>query len=341
MYTKQDPYTIISYTSLHVIGYYYVTCIANLSECILNVQGTIDIFSELRSYSGKVSFLPVNKYVPKPKEQDFIKKNGSLMRRSASREAANSVSEVGCEGRYIPQRQISNNANRLRSVSVPVMPSSVDRLESMNNLSSVFDEELKEENLSDVEGNGDTDRVRFSDRNGLNSAASEASEMRSLDEGRAVGPANHSEYSNSNSQENINYAAANGSMNGSLLTPLDQPVPANWVTLHGDFITMMALYQPYLGPDSLAAPESRLNDGLIHLLLLRAGVPKTTLLNLFIQFTEGEHINSPYVEYVKVHAFRLEPETSAGNLMVDGERIEMSSLQAQILPGMGRIMAIQ
>jgi hypothetical protein len=126
-----------------------------------------------------------------------------------------------------------------------------------------------------------------------------------------------------------------------LLPPLDEPVPDHWVVMDDSFVVVCGTYQSHLGSDLLAAPEARLNDGVIHLIIVKEGIPRNALLNLFMAFENGTHVDSPYVEMVKVLAFRLEPADTTGNIMVDGERLEVGPLQAQILPGLGRVMAIQ
>lgn len=126
-----------------------------------------------------------------------------------------------------------------------------------------------------------------------------------------------------------------------LLPPLDEPVPDNWVTLEDEFVLVCAAYQTHLGPEMLFAPDAHFNDGFIHLMLIREGISRQALLNLFLSFGEGAQVHSPHVEYIKVLAMRLEPETSEGNLMIDGERFDPAPCQAQILPGLAKILAIK
>lgn len=288
--------------------------------------------SEPRSYRGELSFLPIGRYTPK-RQQSITKYS---MRRTVSIETAGSVSEAGCNGMY---RSISENSDRLRSVSFPVMPVSVDkRFYAQDNLGMVYDEAEKE-NLSDVNGhsNGYMNNPRVENATG-------ASDMGYDSEiGGANGPVNHMK---TNGTEDHSQASSSSTFNArmscSLLPPLDKPVPSNWVKIQGDFITVLATYQPYLGPDNLFAPDARLNDGCMHLMFIRAGITKKTLLDIFLAIDEGNHINSPHVEYVQVSAFRLAPDDlSVGNLMVDGEHVDMAPVQAQIFPQMGRIMGIQ
>ena len=126
-----------------------------------------------------------------------------------------------------------------------------------------------------------------------------------------------------------------------LLPPLEEPVPEGWVSLEGDFVLVLAVYQTHLGSEMLAAPDARLQDGLINLMMVRKGVSKAAMFRLFLSFSQGNHVSSPHVEVIKVLAFRLEPHNSNGNIMVDGERFEPAPIQAQILPGLARVMAIR
>ncbi|OWF53322.1 sphingosine kinase 1-like isoform X2 [Mizuhopecten yessoensis] len=286
-----------------------------------------------RSYKGELAFLPKGHYTPKT--QQTIAKN--TIRRLASREAAGSVCENGVIGTY---RTISQDSERLRSASVPVMPMSSSKHQyARDNLGMVFDETVKDENLSDVNAHSSGHLDENKEVNGI--GASNMSYDTEI--GGANGPVNHLK---SNDSQDSSQASGSSpyspNVSCSLLPPLDKPVPSNWVKVSGDFITVLATYQPYLGPDNLFAPDARLNDGCIHLLFIRSGITKKTLLDIFLSIDEGNHINSPFVEYVKVSAFRLTPDDlSVGNLMVDGEHVDMAPVQGQIFPQMGRIMGIQ
>jgi len=50
-----------------------------------------------------------------------------------------------------------------------------------------------------------------------------------------------------------------------LLTPLDTPVPDDWITLDEEFVLVGAVYQSHLAKDNLMASTARLADGVIHL----------------------------------------------------------------------------
>ncbi|KAM9851464.1 sphingosine kinase 2 [Aulostomus maculatus] len=126
-----------------------------------------------------------------------------------------------------------------------------------------------------------------------------------------------------------------------LLPPLDQPLPTrDWVTLEGDFVLVLALYQSHLGADLHAAPQARFDDGLIHLTFVRAGISRATLLRLFFAMERGTHhsVSSPYVSHVTCRAFRLQPLSTRGTLTVDGELVPYGPLQAQVHPSMARLI---
>lgn len=118
-----------------------------------------------------------------------------------------------------------------------------------------------------------------------------------------------------------------------LLPPLDQPLPTrDWVTIEGDFVLVLAIYQSHLGADLLAAPHALFDDGLIHLTFVRAGISRATLLRLFLAMERGTHhsLTSPYVSHVSARAFRLQPLSPRGTLTVDGEVVPYGPLQAQV-----------
>lgn len=126
-----------------------------------------------------------------------------------------------------------------------------------------------------------------------------------------------------------------------LLPPLDQPLPTrDWVTIEGDFVLVLALYQSHLGADLYAAPQARFDDGLIHLTFVRAGISRATLLRLFFAMERGTHhsVSSPYVSHVTCKAFRLQPLSTRGTLTVDGELVPYGPLQAQVRTVIGCIL---
>ncbi|XP_042341139.1 sphingosine kinase 1-like [Plectropomus leopardus] len=127
-----------------------------------------------------------------------------------------------------------------------------------------------------------------------------------------------------------------------LLLPLDQQLPSNWVVVpEEDFVLMLAMYQSHLAEDLLAAPGAAPDDGVIHLFYVRAGISRTALLRLFLAMEKGTHLatNCQHLVYTKVRALRLEPLSPKGIITVDGEVVEYGPLQAEVHRGLGRLIS--
>ncbi|XP_076149045.1 sphingosine kinase 1-like [Alosa pseudoharengus] len=128
----------------------------------------------------------------------------------------------------------------------------------------------------------------------------------------------------------------------SLLVPLDQPVPSDWTVVpEEDFVLVLAMYQSHLSEDLQAAPDSTLEDGLIHLFYIKAGISRATLLRLFLAMEKGAHVDAscPHLVYAKVRALRLEPYSAKGTITVDGELVDYGPVQAQVHGSLARLIA--
>ncbi|XP_037727470.1 sphingosine kinase 1 [Drosophila subpulchrella] len=115
----------------------------------------------------------------------------------------------------------------------------------------------------------------------------------------------------------------------------------NWVCEDGDFVMVHAAYTTHLSSDVFFAPESRLDDGLIYLVIIRSGVSRHQLLNFMLSLNSGTHLpigEDPFIKVVACRAFRIEPNTSDGILVVDGERVDYGPIQAEVMPGLINVM---
>uniref|UniRef100_A0A3Q3EY66 Sphingosine kinase 1 n=1 Tax=Labrus bergylta TaxID=56723 RepID=A0A3Q3EY66_9LABR len=127
----------------------------------------------------------------------------------------------------------------------------------------------------------------------------------------------------------------------SLLPPLDQQLPGDWVLVQEeDFVLMLAMYHSHLAEDLLAAPGAAPDDGVIHLFYVRAGISRAALLKLFLAMEKGEHLGTicQHLVYVKVRALRLEPFSPKGIITLDGEVVEYGPLQAEVHRGLARLI---
>ncbi|KAH8288026.1 hypothetical protein KR018_000998 [Drosophila ironensis] len=127
------------------------------------------------------------------------------------------------------------------------------------------------------------------------------------------------------------------------LPDLDEPLPPEqgWLVEEGEFVMMHAVYQTHLGIDCHFAPKAQMNDGTIYLILIRGGISRPHLLSFLYNMSSGTHlpeVNNEYVKVLPVRAFRLEPHDNHGIITVDGEQVEFGPLQAEVLPGIARVM---
>ncbi|CAB3370910.1 Hypothetical predicted protein [Cloeon dipterum] len=126
----------------------------------------------------------------------------------------------------------------------------------------------------------------------------------------------------------------------SRLPALTQPVPSSWTVIDGDFVMVHANYQSHIGSDCYIAPDARPDDGVIWLAVIRAGATRSQLLQFLLGVSSGSHIHMPIVQMIPVTAFRLEPESvkSTGHITVDGELVDYGPIQAEVMPGMARVL---
>lgn len=129
------------------------------------------------------------------------------------------------------------------------------------------------------------------------------------------------------------------------LPSLTIPVPDNWICEEGEFIMVHAAYQSHLGTDCYFAPSSKLNDGIIWLLIIRGGATRSQLLTFLLGLSTGTHIptDNENIQMIPVTAFRIEPTSTGiyGNMTVDGECVEYGPIQGEIFNGLANVMVPQ
>ncbi|XP_022142216.1 sphingosine kinase 1 isoform X2 [Momordica charantia] len=80
----------------------------------------------------------------------------------------------------------------------------------------------------------------------------------------------------------------------------------NWRKIDGPFISVWLHNVPWGAENTLAAPDAKMSDGFLDLILVR-DCPKLSLLSLMSDLSNGKHVKSPFVTYIKVKAFILKP----------------------------------
>jgi len=151
---------------------------------------------------------------------------------------------------------------------------------------------------------------------------------------------------NGSSLFNSNSSHCNGAVSNdsrlSTLPSLNEPLPEGWITRDEEFVTIGLCSMSHLGLDMHASPKSLLNDNRLIAIVVRKGVTKKRMLDILSSFEVGEHVNFPEVEMIELKAFRLEPDLNGriGNLVVDGELIDYTPLQAEMLPSLANVITL-
>ncbi|XP_075978581.1 sphingosine kinase 1-like [Anticarsia gemmatalis] len=124
------------------------------------------------------------------------------------------------------------------------------------------------------------------------------------------------------------------------LPSLMSQLPSHWVHEEGEFVMVHVSYQPYIGEDFLFAPRSQLSDGVIWMLIIKAGISRSQLLSFLLGVGQGAHVDmtNEFIKMVPVSAFRIVPEGSNGYLTVDGELVEYGPIQAEIFPNIVNLL---
>jgi len=107
-----------------------------------------------------------------------------------------------------------------------------------------------------------------------------------------------------------------------------------WQIIEDDFIFLWAMNTPWAAHDMNVTPYAKLNDGAIDVLVMRRGTSRQELLKALLRCGKGQHLDLPHMEYYKVKAFKLEPLTKDGILVVDGEQINYSDIEMKVLPNL-------
>ncbi|CAL0312024.1 unnamed protein product [Lupinus luteus] len=80
----------------------------------------------------------------------------------------------------------------------------------------------------------------------------------------------------------------------------------SWRVINGPFISVWLHNVPWGAENTMAAPDAKFSDGYLDLIIMKDS-PKLPLLSLMSKLENGDHVKSPYVTYLKVKAFVLEP----------------------------------
>ena len=101
--------------------------------------------------------------------------------------------------------------------------------------------------------------------------------------------------------------------------------------IEDEFTFIIACNSMHVGKGMKMAPKARLDDGLIDLIVIRAGASRTRLLQVLPKLFDGSHINEPEVEYYQTSKFSLIPEMDE-ILNIDGEIMGTTPIKVKMIP---------
>lgn len=110
-----------------------------------------------------------------------------------------------------------------------------------------------------------------------------------------------------------------------------------WHIIEDEFIFLWAMNTAWAAHDMNVTPHAQLNDGAMDVLVMRRGTSRIELLTALLRCGKGKHLSLPHMEYYKVRSFRLEPLSNEGILLVDGEPVDYSPIQINVIPDLARV----
>jgi len=87
----------------------------------------------------------------------------------------------------------------------------------------------------------------------------------------------------------------------------------------------------HVGKGMKMAPNARLDDGLIDLVIVEGNITRRRLLSVLPKLFDGTHVNEPEVTYKQASSFSLIPETD-DDLNIDGEMFGTTPISVTMLP---------
>ena len=97
-----------------------------------------------------------------------------------------------------------------------------------------------------------------------------------------------------------------------------------------EFTFVIACNTIHVGKGMKMAPEARLDDGLIDLVVVRGGVPRNRLMQILPRLFDGSHVDEPEVSCYQAAEFSLIPEKN-DILNIDGEIVGSTPVKVRML----------
>ncbi|CAM0906284.1 unnamed protein product [Alopecurus aequalis] len=90
-----------------------------------------------------------------------------------------------------------------------------------------------------------------------------------------------------------------------------------WRSLNGPFVNAWISNIAFASEGVMIAPQAQFADGYLDAAIIK-DCPRSVVLGLMLRMKDGSYIESPYVEYFKVKALRIEPGLRVGSSTIGG-----------------------
>uniref|UniRef100_A0A0N5A3P7 DAGKc domain-containing protein n=1 Tax=Parastrongyloides trichosuri TaxID=131310 RepID=A0A0N5A3P7_PARTI len=113
---------------------------------------------------------------------------------------------------------------------------------------------------------------------------------------------------------------------------LNETLPRTWKYIEEEFLFIYAVTISHISRDGFYMPNAKLDDSSIYLTYcLRKDIPSRFSIVQFLSDIEnGNHLKHSFVKCIPVSSFRLESFNIESPIVVDGEIIETSKIQASM-----------
>jgi len=99
----------------------------------------------------------------------------------------------------------------------------------------------------------------------------------------------------------------------------------------GEYTFIIGCNSIHVGNGMKMAPNAKLNDGLLDLVVVEGNISKIRLLSVMPQLFKGTHINEKEVEYLQVKSFSICPSYD-DILNIDGEMVGSTPVKVNVKP---------
>ena len=106
-----------------------------------------------------------------------------------------------------------------------------------------------------------------------------------------------------------------------------------------NFIMVWGCQLPWIAHDMNLSPDSTFNDKCIYLFVMREGMTRFEMLNMFLKADNGSHVHimSDKFSIIPVIGYTLTPSTSASYITIDGEKVNTEAISVQLLQETGYV----